>query len=211
MHLDYRLSEKWDEDSTDLSTVTETDLRYYVAPGDVVLQADQTDLSANWGWIPLIDFALALREIAAALAAVEEGSETFEFTESEATLKFERQGQEVAISGSYAPEIFKSGRLYLTTGLPVAGGWTQSSGETTGVREEPSLSKFKLSTDDGTLCRNFGPSATFYSPSKVTIARSSALESRLSHCIISVYVNFDGQLGQELRFNAVTGGFRMSF
>jgi hypothetical protein len=107
MHLDYRLSEKWDEDSTDLSTVTETDLRYYVAPGDVVLQADQTDLSANWGWIPLIDFALALREIAAALAAVEEGSETFEFTESEATLKFERQGQEVAISGSYAPGIVR--------------------------------------------------------------------------------------------------------
>jgi hypothetical protein len=106
MHLDYRLSEKWDEDSTDLSTVAETDLRYYVAPGDITLRADQTDLSANWGWIPLIDFALALREIAEALA-VEEGSETFEFTESEATLKFERQGQEVAISGSYAPGIVR--------------------------------------------------------------------------------------------------------
>jgi hypothetical protein len=106
MHLDYRLSEKWDEDSTALSTVTETDLRYYVAPGDVVLRADQMDLSANWGWIPLIDFALALREIAEALA-VEEGSETFEFTESEATLKFERQGQEVAISGSYAPGVVR--------------------------------------------------------------------------------------------------------
>ena len=106
MHLDYRLSEKWDEDSTDLSTVAETDLRYYVAPGDIILRAGETDLSANWGWIPLIDFALALREIAEALA-VEEGSETFEFTESEATLKFERQGQEVAISGSYAPGIVR--------------------------------------------------------------------------------------------------------
>jgi hypothetical protein len=107
MHLDYRLSEKWDEDSTDLSTVAETDLRYYVAPGDIALRGDQTDLSANWGWIPLIDFALALRDIAEALA-VEEGSETFEFTESEATLKFERQGQEVAISGSYAQGIVRA-------------------------------------------------------------------------------------------------------
>src|SRR5580692_6145277 len=34
MHLDYRLSEDWDEDAMDLSTVAEADLRYYVAPGD---------------------------------------------------------------------------------------------------------------------------------------------------------------------------------
>jgi hypothetical protein len=102
MHLDYRLSEEWDEDTMDLSTVAEADLRYYVALGDIILRADQTDLSAIWGWIPLIDFALALREIAEALA-VAEGNETFEFTESEATLNFERQGQEVVISGSYAP------------------------------------------------------------------------------------------------------------
>jgi hypothetical protein len=102
MHLDYRLSEEWDEDTMDLSTVAEADLRYYVAPGDIILRADQTDLSAIWGWIPLIDFALALREIAEALA-VAEGNETFEFTESEATLNFERQGLEVVISGSYAP------------------------------------------------------------------------------------------------------------
>ena len=102
MQLDYRLSEKWDEDSTDFSTVAETDLRYYVAPGDIILQSEQTDLSANWGWIPLIDFALALRQISEALA-IAEGDETFEFTESEATLDFRRRGQEVKISGSYAP------------------------------------------------------------------------------------------------------------
>lgn len=101
MHLDYRLSEDWDEDAMDLSTVAEADLRYYVAPGDIILRGDRTDLSAIWGWIPLIDFALALREIAEALA-IAEGSETFEFTESEATLEFERRGQEVAVSGSYA-------------------------------------------------------------------------------------------------------------
>jgi len=100
MRLGYRLSEEWDE--TDLSTVEETDLRYSAASGDIVLQTDRTDLSANWGWIPLIDFALALREIAETLASAE-ASETFEFTESDATLEFERQGQDVAISGSYAP------------------------------------------------------------------------------------------------------------
>jgi hypothetical protein len=102
MHLDYRLSEDWDENSTDLAAAEETDLRYYAATGDIILRKDQTDLSARWGWIPLIDFALALREIAEALALTE-GSETFEFTESEATIQFDRRGQEMTISGSYAP------------------------------------------------------------------------------------------------------------
>jgi hypothetical protein len=102
MDLDYRLSEDWDENSIDLASAEETDLRYYAAPGDIILRKDKTDLSARWGWIPLIDFALALREIAEALS-IAEGTETFEFTESEATLQFERGGEEATISSSYAP------------------------------------------------------------------------------------------------------------
>jgi len=102
MHFDYRLSEDWDENSADPAAADETDLRYYAATGDIILRKDRTDLSARWGWIPLIDFALAMRTISEALA-VREGSETFEFTESEAKLQFERRGQEMTISGSYAP------------------------------------------------------------------------------------------------------------
>jgi hypothetical protein len=101
MHLDYRLSEDWDENSINLAAADETELRYYAATGDVILRNDQSDLSARWGWIPLIDFALAWREIAEVLA-VTEGSETFEFTESDATLRFERRGEEIIIRGSYA-------------------------------------------------------------------------------------------------------------
>ena len=101
MHLDYRLSEDWDENSINLAAADETELRYYAATGDVILRNDQSDLSARWGWIPLIDFALAWREIAEALAVME-GSETFEFTESDATLRFERRGEEIIIRGSYA-------------------------------------------------------------------------------------------------------------
>jgi hypothetical protein len=101
MHLDYRLSEDWDENSADLATADETDLRFYAATGDIILRADRTDLSARWGWIPLIDFALALQKIAEALA-VHDGSETFEFTESDAILQFDRRGEELTIHGSYA-------------------------------------------------------------------------------------------------------------
>jgi hypothetical protein len=68
MQLDYRLFKDLDENSTDLTAAEETDLRFYAATGDIILRKDQTDLSANWGWIPLIDFALALRMIAEDLA-----------------------------------------------------------------------------------------------------------------------------------------------
>ena len=101
MHLDYRISEDWDENSTDLAAADETDLRYYAATGDIILRNDQVDLSARWGWIPLVDFALALREIANALS-VTEGSRIFEFTESDATIQFERRGQNITIGASYA-------------------------------------------------------------------------------------------------------------
>ena len=110
-------------------------------PGTSCSERDQTDLSANWGWIPLIDFALALREIAEALA-VEEGSEIFEFTESEATLKFKRQGHEVAISGSYAPgNSYEPIACIQGTGKrigPAVG--RGATGEASGAGEEPGLS-----------------------------------------------------------------------
>ena len=72
MHLDYRLSEDWDENSSNLAAADETDLRYYAATGDVILRKDQNDLSARWGWIPLIDFALA-RGVDAAQRLQEQG------------------------------------------------------------------------------------------------------------------------------------------
>jgi hypothetical protein len=100
MHLDYRLSEDWDENSTDLAAADETSLRYYAVTGDIIFRDDQTDLSARWGWIPLIDFALAMREICQALEVTGQ-PQTFEFTESDATLHFERRGQEMTIRGSY--------------------------------------------------------------------------------------------------------------
>ena len=101
MYLDYRLSEDWDENSSDLAAADETELRYYAVTGDIIVRNDQADLSARWGWIPLIDFALALRKIAATLT-IEEGRETFEFTESDATLRFDRYGHGMTITGSYA-------------------------------------------------------------------------------------------------------------
>ncbi|MBV8278107.1 MAG: hypothetical protein JO170_22990 [Verrucomicrobia bacterium] len=97
MHLDYRLNE---DRETDWSSVTEEDLRYRVALGNLVFHVGSKDFSAAWGWIPLVDLAASFAEIVRKLEAGS-ASETFEFTESDAWIRFERKGEKVLISTSY--------------------------------------------------------------------------------------------------------------
>jgi len=97
MHLDYRLSE---DRETDWSSVTEEDLRYRVALGNLVFRVGDKDFSADWGWIPLVDLAASFAEIVRKLEAGS-ASETFEFTESDAWVRFEKKGEKVLVSTSY--------------------------------------------------------------------------------------------------------------
>ena len=98
MHLDYRLNE---DSETDWSSVTEEDLRYRVALGNLLFHVGDKDFSADWGWIPLIDLAASFAEI---IRKLESGSpsETFEFTESDAWIRLERMGEKVLVSTSYS-------------------------------------------------------------------------------------------------------------
>jgi hypothetical protein len=97
MHLDYRLNE---DRETDWSSVTEEDLRYRVALGNLVFHVGDKDFSADWGWIPLVDLAASFAEI---VRKLEDGSpsETFEFTESDAWVRFDKTGEKVLVSTSY--------------------------------------------------------------------------------------------------------------
>jgi hypothetical protein len=97
MHLDYRLTE---DRETDWSSVTEEDLRYRVALGNLIFHVDDKDFSAAWGWIPLIDLAASFGEIVHKLEAGST-SETFEFTESDAWVRFEKKDGNVLVSASY--------------------------------------------------------------------------------------------------------------
>jgi hypothetical protein len=101
MQLGYKLSEAPRNEPDWFATATVTDLRYRIALGDVILKAGDADLSAPWGWIPLIDFVVSIRELVRSLKT--DGSEAeFEFTESDALLRFRRKAGKLAISASYA-------------------------------------------------------------------------------------------------------------
>ncbi len=87
----------------DLATAGESELRYDVLLGDLVLEVNAVDFSARWGWIPLLDLAYSLKVMCDEILTG--GPEaTFEFTESDAWLRFARQGDAMEISANYVPQ-----------------------------------------------------------------------------------------------------------
>ena len=101
MQLGYKLSEASRNETDWSATATVTDLRYRTALGDIILKEGEVDLSAPWGWIPLIDFVVGVRDLVHSLKT--DGNEAeFEFTESEALIRFRRKGGKLAITASYA-------------------------------------------------------------------------------------------------------------
>ena len=102
--LDYRLKDNSaDPNGTAVFVESnEVDLRFRLALGDLILVAPGVDLSTRWGWVPLIDLAAGLREVVNRLKRGGNQA-TFEFTESEATLTFSRNRDELIITASYAP------------------------------------------------------------------------------------------------------------
>ena len=101
--LDYRLSQipSPKEASVDIANPAVDDFTYALFPGDIVFKVDDCDFSALWDWIPIVDFAAALRHIVHELKQTTDGQSVFEFTESEATIDFVRDEDVVTISASY--------------------------------------------------------------------------------------------------------------
>lgn len=80
--------------------LSEVELRYDAFLGDVSGHVGNLDLTTHWGWVPVLDFAMSVAEIACRLE--DSGRETFEFTESEETIDFGLSGDLVTITTSYA-------------------------------------------------------------------------------------------------------------
>lgn len=84
-------------------SIPEWALRYECFLGDVQLEVGSADFSTDWGWVPVLDFALG---IASLLDTLEPGgSSCFEFTESEAWIQFARVGDVVRVTSSYSGQV----------------------------------------------------------------------------------------------------------
>ena len=102
LELRFRLSSPTSQaSSADLSGANEGVLRYDVLLGDITLRAEGCDLSTNWGWIPLIDFAACLLQAKTELSRNESTKSLIDFTESNSRIGFQRFGSIVRIWASY--------------------------------------------------------------------------------------------------------------
>jgi hypothetical protein len=113
--LDYKLSTDWNPHELDLRTADELTLRYDAFPGDVVFRIDDADFSAQWGWVPVLDFALALGTICDRLDGHDR--EAFEFTESGATIDFRRDSGLIEITTSYVMAVARTPLFELTNAV----------------------------------------------------------------------------------------------
>ena len=83
----------------DWRSLSETDLLYYYFVGDIYLKVEGADLSAPWGWVPVIDFALNLQY---AMKVLRQGSSAeLKFTESEHVIRFRRSAGLLEVSATY--------------------------------------------------------------------------------------------------------------
>jgi hypothetical protein len=102
--LNFHLSSPSGHDAEEvLADADETALRYDLFQGDIIFRAHGVDFSARWGWVPVLDFAVALQTIVDDLEASEDKIKLFEFTDSDATIRFERLDDTVKIETDYAP------------------------------------------------------------------------------------------------------------
>ncbi len=107
IHLDFSISQEWEEtvDLESLGSMDEGDLRYSAVLGDIVIEFANGNANTDWGWIPLLDWVEALRLIRDELSSGISAEATFEFTESDSTIRFKRTNDEVQIEASYAETI----------------------------------------------------------------------------------------------------------
>lgn len=90
--------------AADLATADDVEMRYEMFLGDLLIQDAETNLSAPWGWIPMLDFALCLVTIFRQLL-VHSGEAVYEFTESEEALKFYRVANHIEVRSTYSPGV----------------------------------------------------------------------------------------------------------
>jgi hypothetical protein len=101
--LNYRLSKEWNYNTQEINLckADEISLRYTIFLGDVDILIGSENFGTNFGWVPVIDFALALKFILKKLAKSIKGEERFDFTESNANIRFIREGENIIIIPSY--------------------------------------------------------------------------------------------------------------
>jgi len=100
----YRLSDRYTEPAfDDPSQITEGILRNSLFCADIEIIVGDSDLSADWGWIPVLDFPAVLMYLLREIA--ESGRSELDFTENAETIRLSLDGARLTVGSSYTDAI----------------------------------------------------------------------------------------------------------
>lgn len=113
VELDFRLAPNWKQmmPQKKWAELDNSDVRYYSFVGSIVFRVGGADFSADWAWIPLVDFGVSLTQALNALP--ETRDQVVEFTDSDEFIRVTLEGDLVAITCSYAPGRGRADLQYL--------------------------------------------------------------------------------------------------
>ena len=82
------------------------DIRYFYCVGNVWFTFGDKRISMDWGWVPLIDFALSMKQILNSFNNHSTYVEVFDFTENDDTITYSKNGETVSLMFSFTQEEF---------------------------------------------------------------------------------------------------------
>ena len=108
IEIDFEIRQASISGSVDWTWANEMLLRYDCFLGNIRFVVDDVDLSMDWGWIPILDFALSLQHVVRRLMQI--GFERMEFTDSDCTIEFRVIADDVLqIQSSYLEGVSVTG------------------------------------------------------------------------------------------------------
>lgn len=97
-----------DDFAGEIEDISEDEISYSFLLGSVSFTSSDAMIEMEWEWIPLLDMAYYLKEIARSLTANGKSKECFEFTENDETLEFSKEAEHLRISASFSSVVIST-------------------------------------------------------------------------------------------------------
>lgn len=92
----------------EIEDITDEEIHYDFLLGSISLFSPDAVIEMEWEWIPLLDFAYCLKNIAKNILPNYKAVENFEFTENAETLEFSKEAEQLRISASFSPIVISA-------------------------------------------------------------------------------------------------------
>jgi hypothetical protein len=98
----FKIEYQFTDNQSGIKNIDDLALRYELFLGSLTFEKGDKKIAMNWKWIPLVDFVICMQYVCSQLNDLETGDNVFEFTESDATITFHKEGNQLKINPSFS-------------------------------------------------------------------------------------------------------------